>query len=66
MIVYLSDETETSGGTGVVPREGPDDEAYQWPLMAMVGTETFLFFLILTILNLIFDELSLDTVVCHS
>ena len=37
MIVYLSDEDETSGGTAIVPREGDDDELYTWPLIAMPG-----------------------------
>ena len=37
MIVYLSDEDDTSGGTAIVPREDDDDELYSWPLIAMPG-----------------------------
>ena len=36
-IVSFDDTDETGGGTGVVARQGDDDELYQWPYMAMPG-----------------------------
>ena len=37
LIVYLSDSAETGGYTAVVPREGPDDPAYRWPIVDSPG-----------------------------
>lgn len=37
MIIYLSDESVTGGGTAVVPRRGADDPSYKYPLIAMPG-----------------------------
>ena len=37
LIVYLSDHAETGGATAVVPREGPDDPAYRWPIVDSPG-----------------------------
>lgn len=37
MIVYYSDHAETGGSTAVVPREGPDDPAYRWPIVDSPG-----------------------------
>jgi hypothetical protein len=37
MIIYYSDSDECGGSTALVPRQGVDDPAYQWPLIAMPG-----------------------------
>ncbi|MDG2306550.1 MAG: hypothetical protein P8R42_18255 [Candidatus Binatia bacterium] len=37
LIVYLSDVGECGGPTAVVPREGPDDPAYEWPIVKTPG-----------------------------
>ncbi|MFP6809163.1 MAG: phytanoyl-CoA dioxygenase family protein [Pseudomonadales bacterium] len=37
MIIYLSDVEETGGPTAVVPRQGPDDPAYRWPIVDSPG-----------------------------
>ncbi|MEM7080994.1 MAG: hypothetical protein AAF513_20440 [Pseudomonadota bacterium] len=37
LIIYLSDFAEAEGGTAVVPREGPDDPAYRWPITHTPG-----------------------------
>ena len=37
MIVYYDEAEEVGGSTTVVPREGENDPAYQWPLIAMPG-----------------------------
>ena len=37
LIVYFSEESECAGGTAVVPRQGPDDPAYQWPIQHNPG-----------------------------
>lgn len=37
MIVYYSDHAETGGSTAVVPRQGPDDPAYRWPIVDSPG-----------------------------
>lgn len=37
MIVYLSDVDECGGPTAVVPREGPKDPAYRWPIVDSPG-----------------------------
>ena len=37
MIIYLSDVDECEGATAVVPRQGADDPAYQFPICAMPG-----------------------------
>lgn len=37
MIVYLSDVADTGGSTALVPRDGDDDAAYQWPLVNTPG-----------------------------
>ena len=37
MIVYYDDVEETAGGTAVVPRNGPDDPAYRWPIVDSPG-----------------------------
>ena len=39
MIVYLDDVEECDGPTALVPRRGPDDPAYPWPIMATPGVE---------------------------
>ncbi len=36
-ILYLSDHAECGGSTAVVPRSGPDDPAYPWPITASPG-----------------------------
>jgi hypothetical protein len=41
MIVYYDDSDEVGGSTALVPREGPEDQAYKWPLIAMPGTRKF-------------------------
>ena len=41
MIVYLDDGARCGGATAVVPREGPDDPAYAWPLVASPGIGSF-------------------------
>ena len=42
-IVYLSDTTETGGGTAFVSRLGIDDEAYQTPYLKMPGQLDYTF-----------------------
>ncbi|MEM7326533.1 MAG: phytanoyl-CoA dioxygenase family protein [Actinomycetota bacterium] len=37
LILYLSDSNESGGGTAVVPRTGPDDPAYRWPIVDSPG-----------------------------
>lgn len=37
MIVYLSDVDSAGGATAVVPREGPADPAYRWPIVDSPG-----------------------------
>ena len=37
MIVYLNDYDECEGATAVVPRHGPDDPAYPWPITQTPG-----------------------------
>lgn len=37
LILYLGDHDDTGGGTAVVPREGPDDPAYRWPIVDSPG-----------------------------
>ena len=37
LILYLSEFEECGGPTAVVPREGPDDPAYPWPIVATPG-----------------------------
>jgi hypothetical protein len=37
LIVYLSDGRACRGGTAVVPREGPDDPAYPFPIIGSPG-----------------------------
>ena len=37
MIVYLSDVAECGGPTAVVPRRGPEDPAYRWPIVDSPG-----------------------------
>ncbi len=37
MIVYYSDHQDTGGATAVVPRQGPDDPAYRWPIVDSPG-----------------------------
>lgn len=37
LIIYFSDANECGGMTRLVPREGADDEAYQWPYVEMPG-----------------------------
>jgi hypothetical protein len=37
MIVYLSDVDDCGGPTAVVPRKGPDDPAYRWPIVDSPG-----------------------------
>lgn len=37
MILYLSDHAECGGSTAVVPRTGPDDPAYRWPIVDSPG-----------------------------
>lgn len=37
MIVYYSDHKDTGGSTAVVPRQGPDDPAYRWPIVDSPG-----------------------------
>ena len=36
-ILYYDDSEVCAGGTIVVPREGEDDPAYQWPYIKMIG-----------------------------
>ena len=36
-ILYLSDSADCGGETRVVPREGPSDPAYAWPIVASPG-----------------------------
>lgn len=37
LILYLSDVDECGGATALVPRSGPDDPAYVWPMVATPG-----------------------------
>lgn len=37
LILYLSDVDECGGATAVVPRLGPDDPAYAWPIVRTPG-----------------------------
>jgi hypothetical protein len=37
MILYLNNVEECGGATAVVPREGPEDKGYQWPICQMPG-----------------------------
>ncbi len=37
MIIYLNDYKECEGATAVVPRNGPDDPAYPWPIVQTPG-----------------------------
>ncbi|MEZ5559720.1 MAG: phytanoyl-CoA dioxygenase family protein [Pseudomonadales bacterium] len=37
LILYLDDVTECGGATAVVPRSGPDDPAYRWPIVDTPG-----------------------------
>jgi hypothetical protein len=37
LIVYLSDVDECGGATALVPRAGPDDPAYAWPIVHTPG-----------------------------
>lgn len=37
IIIYLSDFAICGGGTAVVPRTGPEDPAYQWPIVNTPG-----------------------------
>jgi hypothetical protein len=37
LILYLSDGDECGGSTAVVPRDGPDDPAYRWPIVDTPG-----------------------------
>jgi hypothetical protein len=39
VIIYLSDSEECGGATAVVPRGGPDDPAYAWPIFNMPGVQ---------------------------
>ena len=39
IIIYLSDSDECGGATAVVPREGPNDPAYTWPIFNMPGVQ---------------------------
>ena len=44
MIVYLTDTTETGGGTALVPRKYPYDELYKMPYINMPGQNKFKFY----------------------
>jgi hypothetical protein len=37
VILYLTDAVDNAGGTAVVPRSGPDDPAYRWPIVDSPG-----------------------------
>ncbi|MGI9328139.1 MAG: phytanoyl-CoA dioxygenase family protein [Pseudomonadales bacterium] len=37
ILIYLSDLEECQGSTAVVPRQGPDDPAYPWPIVQTPG-----------------------------
>lgn len=37
LIIYLSDHADTGGSTAVVPRTGPGDPAYRWPIVDSPG-----------------------------
>ena len=37
LILYLDDVEQTGGGTAVVARQGDDDPAYSWPIVASPG-----------------------------
>ena len=37
VLVYLSDFEQSGGATAVVPRTGPDDPAYVWPIVGTPG-----------------------------
>ncbi|MEM7362751.1 MAG: phytanoyl-CoA dioxygenase family protein [Pseudomonadota bacterium] len=43
IIIYLSDFEECGGSTAVVPREGPDDPAYPWPIVQTPGVNGLLY-----------------------
>ena len=37
MVVYFDHVEDTGGGTAIVPRQGPDDPAYRWPIVDSPG-----------------------------
>ncbi|MEM7094418.1 MAG: phytanoyl-CoA dioxygenase family protein [Actinomycetota bacterium] len=37
MIIYLDEVDDCGGSTAVVPRQGPDDPAYRWPIVDSPG-----------------------------
>lgn len=37
LILYLDDVEQTGGGTAVIARQGDDDPAYRWPIIASPG-----------------------------
>ena len=41
IIVYLDEVADCGGATAVVPREGPDDPAYPWPIVGTPGVGAF-------------------------
>ncbi len=41
IIIFLSDVEECGGATAVVPRTGPEDEAYTWPMVQTPGVAGF-------------------------
>ncbi|MBS02802.1 MAG: hypothetical protein CMQ24_08880 [Gammaproteobacteria bacterium] len=43
VIVYLGDVEHTGGPTAVVPRAGPDDPHYQWPIVNTPGVGDLLY-----------------------
>ena len=43
-IVYFSDTSNTGGGTAIVPRNGINDELYQFPYINMPGQHIYPFF----------------------
>lgn len=43
-IIYFSDTNETEGKTAVVPRQGNDDELYQFPYINMPGQNEYKFY----------------------
>ena len=44
MIVYLSDTTDTGGGTALVPKKYPNDELYEMPYINMPGQNKYKFY----------------------
>ena len=44
VIIYFSDTNETEGKTAVVPRQGNDDELYQFPYINMPGQNKYKFY----------------------